>query len=761
MADKSPPLTEKELQLVLHVYTTVGKATIGASHPKVRWLSDVLRQLPIHDPDERPSGGSFRSPGGLARRIREFHQIADGRNPRKLDRYREVWAQYKDDPDGLKRRAHALLDRYGVRVSSDPNIREEIERRRSIWSQLVEEGGPEAVPYSVLEELYVDRSEAGIYRDKARTGPLTEDGHGITVSVLHTGARYPDDLGAHHVIYHYPDTKRPESRDQGEIAATKNAGRLGVPLFVLLPGEAASSGRPVRLGHVVEWDDKQKAFRIVFAESPDALDVQVAQHLAQRPGSSLEAEIPHVIRRGQSDYYQVCLSALQEKQEGEPQVPLHVSFDTGADGYSGDVLVEVHGGEEVFRTDWTGSDPTRFPARIRAAATALHDADQTGRFRIWHEEGELVILPFTDRHRHPTSVIAGPQAPDDPFHSRASPPADRPRITIIESEAQIAELQSRFEARLRQEMDDIGTFRVGWQGGSEEFSGFYDPDTDLWAVFHRDMRETAYWNAFGWGDPRDESGGAPIVVEINPPHQGIYRRTAGAFGIDEAEDAYLLHRGNVSGGKGISKTTLLRHRARNLQPVMDGDQTSPVIVVSRLDSEHLLRNIANFLSEVEAFKDAAEGKRAPDSAEGDGLPERDTFTPEFEGQASWTPTREQVDMQCDHGTVVRILRERLSDMGVRAVNDALRDLYVPGEEGGIDVLFEAKTSADRQSIYTAVGQLTLYAPPDESLQRVAVLPSDVRPNMVESLQERGVEVLTYTWEGELPRFDDLQKWADR
>ena len=61
-------------------------------------------------------------------------------------------------------------------------------------------------------------------------------------------------------------------------------------------------------------------------------------------------------------------------------------------GYSGKVQVTVKdNGSSHVETDWTGKDATRFPVRIRAAATALKTCRQFGRFEIEHKDQELVI----------------------------------------------------------------------------------------------------------------------------------------------------------------------------------------------------------------------------------------------------------------------------------------------------------------------------------------------------------------------------------
>jgi hypothetical protein len=57
-------------------------------------------------------------------------------------------------------------------------------------------------------------------------------------------------------------------------------------------------------------------------------------------------------------------------------IPLRIEFESG--GYNNRIVA-------------TQKDPTRFPARIKAAATALHNCACFGRYEISHKNGVLVI----------------------------------------------------------------------------------------------------------------------------------------------------------------------------------------------------------------------------------------------------------------------------------------------------------------------------------------------------------------------------------
>jgi hypothetical protein len=137
--------------------------------------------------------------------------------------------------------------------------------RKRLWAELSAHDLGDLEP-KLLRDLGIYGGAQGIWVDKARTGPLTRSGAGATVSILHTGKHYPDDLSGEGVIYHNPTTARPPGRDAAEVEATKETRALGVPLFVILPGDRSPSRRRVRLGWVEDWDDASRQFLILFGD---------------------------------------------------------------------------------------------------------------------------------------------------------------------------------------------------------------------------------------------------------------------------------------------------------------------------------------------------------------------------------------------------------------------------------------------------------------------------------------------------------------
>lgn len=142
----------------------------------------------------------------------------------------------------------------------------ELDRRKAMWANLLAKGGPYNVEPSLLRALRLFGGAQGVWVDKVLTGPISPDGNGVTVSLLHTGHYYDDDLTDEGVIYHFPKTGRPFDRDRQEIAATKNAKVLDLPVFVVTRSRQEQKRRDVHVGWVEDWDDSTGVFLVTFSD---------------------------------------------------------------------------------------------------------------------------------------------------------------------------------------------------------------------------------------------------------------------------------------------------------------------------------------------------------------------------------------------------------------------------------------------------------------------------------------------------------------
>lgn len=183
-------------------------------------------------------------------------------------------------------------------------IEHELQHRQLMFRRLVESGGPTGVEPQLLRQLNFYQGQAGIWRDANRTAQIGGDNVGLTVSLLHRGDHYPDDLRENGLTYHYPNTARAGNTDQNEIDATKAAAILQLPIFIITTNEASSSLRDVRIGFVVEWSDETETFVIEFLQKspgrvlvePRAIDDQEPFVLDDVNAVVVEAVVANYLR---------------------------------------------------------------------------------------------------------------------------------------------------------------------------------------------------------------------------------------------------------------------------------------------------------------------------------------------------------------------------------------------------------------------------------------------------------------------------------
>jgi hypothetical protein len=153
-------------------------------------------------------------------------------------------------------------------ATSPEAIQVERKRREEMWRTLISEGEPVAVSPARLRTLRFYGGAAGIWTDSQETTSALV-ASGITVSFLHRGTRYVDDIWDDGLLYHYPNTARNGDQDTKEIEATKWAKRLGLPLFVITTSDDGQDRRRVQRAWIEEWDDDDKVFLVRFgAEAP-------------------------------------------------------------------------------------------------------------------------------------------------------------------------------------------------------------------------------------------------------------------------------------------------------------------------------------------------------------------------------------------------------------------------------------------------------------------------------------------------------------
>jgi hypothetical protein len=151
---------------------------------------------------------------------------------------------------------------------------------------------------------------------------------------------------------------------------------------------------------------------------------------------------------------------------------------------------------------------------------------------------------------------------------------------------------------------------IGWQGGSVRIDVHWHEAAGIWGVFERQPpREEKgahrFWNCFGVAAPSKNSM-LSITVEINPPHQGEDRRTAGLFLHDESGRRYVGHSGKVGGGRPGIGQRAFREFSRDLgwQEIVTPSGFREILVFGPLQIQELPLVLVRFVRMVADFKES-------------------------------------------------------------------------------------------------------------------------------------------------------------
>ena len=104
--------------------------------------------------------------------------------------------------------------------------------------------------------------------------------------------------------------------------------------------------------------------------------------------------IPHLVKQGS---FRPKLSKLIGQVKDQIKKGSIVQMDLQRAGGYADENIKITIKNDMineFETDWEYQDPTRFPARIRALATALQDNRMWGTYFVSHNDGIIKIRKF-------------------------------------------------------------------------------------------------------------------------------------------------------------------------------------------------------------------------------------------------------------------------------------------------------------------------------------------------------------------------------
>jgi 5-methylcytosine-specific restriction protein A len=134
-AIRNPSWARDEVILALDLYFRHSPSAINNRHPAVNELSELLRQLPIHD--SRTTGPDFRNPNGVYMKMGNFLSLDpsySGKGLASVSRLdREVWNEFAQDRERLETTANAIRNNYrlvDIPISQDDEAEEEFAEGR-------------------------------------------------------------------------------------------------------------------------------------------------------------------------------------------------------------------------------------------------------------------------------------------------------------------------------------------------------------------------------------------------------------------------------------------------------------------------------------------------------------------------------------------------------------------------------------------------------------------------------------------------------
>jgi len=333
-----------------------------------------------------------------------------------------------------------------------------------------------------------------------------------------------------------------------------------------------------------------------------------------------------------------------------------------------------------------------------------------------------------------------------------------PAWSEIKDLKEIATLNEQLHLKLRAALRHTEMRTIGTPGGSfirkVRFQRSAGKDVFWWiGKLSKDGR--SLHNNFGHGTPAALD---PLTIDLqfNLPRKKFSRTRGGSFlRHDKTGIVMMAHRGIATLGHGrVKLDVLFENTDSSLLEANTSAGAKEFLPISNIDSPSLILDISRFSASVRRIV-RGQGQRKtsrngggerPPVRRGAGLTELRAYFKEYSGQRKTLNPRTVV-AECYHGDVVAALRRALDKYPEPLKS---REIDLVGYKGKKAFLFEVKTSADTQSVYTAVGQLAVHgATAAKSLgklpERAIVLPQRPIPRLHEILTTKlGIRFLTFT-----------------
>jgi hypothetical protein len=326
---------------------------------------------------------------------------------------------------------------------------------------------------------------------------------------------------------------------------------------------------------------------------------------------------------------------------------------------------------------------------------------------------------------------------------------------LVENNRQKRAAQTALERNLKRVLKRQGMRNIGHPGGNFDEVLYSRGAGTLWAAVGRLSDEDAiarYWNGFGvyWPNMHHQD----IVVEINVPIERNTAQIAGFFARDsETGQVFLMHTGKVGGGQsGIGKKNFLVHsRAKLVDVAAEDGRPRRGVVIGDVNATDLCSRIWQYVLRVQRFKEDNDAGKLSTAAFKRRVAEFDRYSREFSGKKSGS-NGGSFEYITYHGDVVDALyNERCAraKRGEEVFNSSLIDLFVK-KNGKLTEVYEVKTGTERQTLYTAIGQLVTHSIGISSpTARFLVVPAsgDLAPDFVATIKAQRIQVRRFRLAG--------------
>lgn len=327
----------------------------------------------------------------------------------------------------------------------------------------------------------------------------------------------------------------------------------------------------------------------------------------------------------------------------------------------------------------------------------------------------------------------------------------------IEDPKELKRLNRRLTAKLNAAATRVELRTVGYPRGSFPANVRFmstQGENILWWAGEQSEDHFEAINLFGHGAPESKRS-LNIDVQFNIPIVEFSRKSGGSFLRHVPTGSVVLaHRGIVTLGHGrIPKSRVFAEMFATQREAETSNGLSELLLIGELDSPTLIKEIDSFSSElrraargIKRDKNNGNPATSPDKAPDKLTSKLRQYFDEFSGQRR-LKSRQKTIADCYHGDIVRELRDAFTEPDKLLKSREIDLVAITSKRA---FLFEVKTSARPQNIYTAIGQLTVHTPAVKQhvgtmqVVRSIVLPERPTERLYKMLtNELNIRVLTF------------------